>query len=413
MWIRVERATMYTSRPVGSRRTQREVERRRRDVQRRGGVDDLEVQRGRRQDARLLELLGHAALSRSSAKKPATAVSICRPARDPLPAHAHEADEPVALVDRDDRMLPRAAEPVDDHGLDVGLEPLEHGIRGDELLPGAEVELALGGPGRARVHGDDTADGAAAEEEHEPDRDPERRPQLVRELEPLQPGRPRAGRPVRPVAGEERAAGLARADDPPLLDVEHVAVVGRDRHRAQVAALLGRSRGLVGCRPVHHVPIGQAAQLTDRAALDHETATLTLPAILEQRHRRELEVLPDRAAGERQLEAAPAAGAGEQTAVQLGAVERRPAAGAGVPVGEQRSADVRDQERHDADLGLRHLPDPEPRDAGQLHPSRLDARLRGGGGRAGERDRLRPLRLHDALRPRSRRGPARPRRGPP
>ena len=91
----------------------------------------------------------------SAAKNSATASSIALPPEMPSQRDLIMPDELVAAVDRHDRVARRLAQPVDDQRLDLGLELRQHRVRGDELVPGREVQLALGRPRRARVERDD------------------------------------------------------------------------------------------------------------------------------------------------------------------------------------------------------------------------------------------------------------------
>ena len=187
---------------------------------------------------------GHAtaARCRSSSKKAGHDALDHVAAGDPLPARLDRTDQAVALVDRGDRELVRLADPIDDQTLDVLVERLESRVVGAEVLPGRELELAFGGARRARVEADDPLRRARAHEEGEPDRDPQARPQLLGELEALEPEEPAAGRPVGTVPRAHRDAGLAGAENPPLLEVEQVAVILREIGAAEVAALLGGLR---------------------------------------------------------------------------------------------------------------------------------------------------------------------------
>ena len=167
----------------------------------------------------------------------------------------------------------RVAEPVDDQRLGVRLErPRARGFAATSCRPGARSSSHSVVAGRARVERDDAAvrlhARARAEEEGEADRDPEGRPRA-------RPSRSRsssqsvrdAGRPVAALAGEERPAGLAGADDPPVLDVEQVAVIRGDgaeqRSQRSSAARRGRAPASARRRP------RAAAARRIAAALDH------------------------------------------------------------------------------------------------------------------------------------------------
>ena len=126
------------------------------------------------------------------------------------------------------------------------------------------------------------------------------------------------------------------------------------------------------------------------------SATVTQPSLSQQRHRLELEpVVVERAARTRQVEAAPAARAGERAGREHGAVEAPAAARAGVAIGEQRALDVGHDERRAGHLGHHHLLRSELADAVQVEPGRRGRRH--AIARQRERDAERLLRLNDAL----------------
>ena len=87
------------------------------------------------------------------AKNPATRLVDRRAAGDALPALLDQPDEPVALVDRHDRVAARVAEAVDDQRLRVGLEALEHRVARDERVPGGRASART----RSRRPGSGTA----------------------------------------------------------------------------------------------------------------------------------------------------------------------------------------------------------------------------------------------------------------
>src|SRR5207244_6576990 len=91
-------------------------------------------------------------------------------AGEAAPAHAHQAYQPVALVDGNDEVLARVADPVDQQRLHVGLELGQDRVGSLQLAPGVEAELGLGGAGRARVEGHHAARRRAVREEGEADR---------------------------------------------------------------------------------------------------------------------------------------------------------------------------------------------------------------------------------------------------
>src|SRR6266566_676100 len=72
------------------------------------------------------------------------------------PAHADDADEPEALVDRRDEVVvrpsrARAANAVDQEGLDVGLELAQDRVGRLQRLPALQRQQRLGRAGGARV----------------------------------------------------------------------------------------------------------------------------------------------------------------------------------------------------------------------------------------------------------------------
>ena len=227
--------------PAGLADVDVEVERRRRGVAVAGRGDHGELRVGRRGTGAVGGQLGaHAgsAPARSSSKKPDTAFSTSGPPEMPAPVGLDQPHERVAAIDRRDREGGRVREPVDDQRLGVGLEVLQHRVEPDQPAPRGEVQLALGRPGRARVHRHHAVGRAAAQEEGQADRQLEAGPELVGQVEALQPQRAHAHRAVRGVARAQRPAALARAHDLPLVEVEHVAVVVGHAEAAQVAVLV-------------------------------------------------------------------------------------------------------------------------------------------------------------------------------
>ena len=81
----------------------------------------------------------------------------------------------------------------------------------DELVPALQVQLGLGRAGRARVQRHDRVRARRAQEERQPDRQLERRPQLVGEDEVVEPQRARADRAVvRPARASSRCTARRR-----------------------------------------------------------------------------------------------------------------------------------------------------------------------------------------------------------
>src|SRR5204862_5945434 len=108
------------------------------------------------------------------------------PAPEPLPVRPDHADELVAAVDGDDPALAPASGPVDEQRLDVRLELAEHRVSLDEIRPRVQVELGLGRPRGRGIERDDLARRRAVEEEGELDRNVERAPECVVELEAVE-----------------------------------------------------------------------------------------------------------------------------------------------------------------------------------------------------------------------------------
>src|SRR5262249_28132199 len=111
------------------------------------------------------------------------------------------------------------------------------------------------------------------EEEGKADRDLERRPDVVGELEAVEAHRARPGRPQVALAGAHGDARLARAQDPPLADVEQVAMILGHRGATDVAAraLVARWRRR---RRLRHPPQARD-ELGVRGTLRHASATFT------------------------------------------------------------------------------------------------------------------------------------------
>ena len=197
-------------------------------------------------------------------------------------------------------------------------------------------------------------------EEREPDRDLERRPLLVGQREVVEPDRAVADGAELGLARAHRPAGLADAQDPPLVEMQQVAVRGGERERAQLALLVGsrpparrRGRGRrlrqEAAEARHQVRPATGRQTAVLLPVRRHAATATLHSaavLAQQRHRLELEpVLAHAAARQRQLEAARARRAVQRAAAEVAVVERRAAARAAVAVGEQVAGDVGDHER--------------------------------------------------------------------
>ena len=85
---------------------------------------------------------------------------------------------------------------------------------------------------------------AASHEEGEPDRHLETRPELVRQLEVVQPQDPGARGAKLRVRRALRPARRAHTEDPAIAEMEQVLVFGRNLHAAEVAVLLGAGRAV-------------------------------------------------------------------------------------------------------------------------------------------------------------------------
>ena len=111
------------------------------------------------------------------------------PAAQPPPPCPNEARQAVAVLDRHDEVLPRAARAVDEERLHVGLQGVEDRVVADEVLPGLELEQRLRGAHRTGVVGLHPLGLARPEEERHLHRDPKARPGRVvhHEVLELQP----------------------------------------------------------------------------------------------------------------------------------------------------------------------------------------------------------------------------------
>ena len=128
------------------------------------------------------------------------------------------------------------------------------------------------------------------------------------------------------IARVQRPARLARADDPPLDEVQHVAVIVGQRRVAQVAALLVPARRAVAARcapdPAWASDRIRADVSARRRGRDHRVELALIDrhpdaARLEQRHGRQLERLAaGGAARPRQVELALAARAAQHAAAR-------------------------------------------------------------------------------------------------
>ena len=208
------------------------------------------------------------------------------------------------------------------------------------------MELALGGAGRARVQGHDLPASPAAEGRtrgrsgsanaaHSSSSSVE----VVEAAAARMPVGRSPGSPARIAQ-----ARLADAEDPPLVGLEHVAVVVRQRRPAEVAALRLRGDGRGRPTAVRQAPQprdGLGARGAGRGGARHRaSATSTLRASRrEQRHR--LERAPTRRPWRARRPAGRTSGRSPGSAGRspssAAAAERPEAARAGVAVGEQRA----------------------------------------------------------------------------
>ena len=120
-------------------------------------------------------------------------------------------------------------------------------------------------------------------------------------------------------------------------------VLGHPRAAEVAARAGGRGRRRGRRLPARHAPqarddLGVQGAAGGRSAHGRQRHLHLRPARAEQRHRLELGLLrAQRAPGARQVEAAPAARAGEDLAAQRRVAEAGAAAGAGAAVGQQRA----------------------------------------------------------------------------
>src|ERR1700722_2771391 len=75
-----------------------------------------------------------------------------RPAGKPMPVHADEPYQPIALIHRDNVVLRRGAYAVDQKGFNVRFHGFERGMRSGDLLPRFKSEQRFDGPCRAGIH---------------------------------------------------------------------------------------------------------------------------------------------------------------------------------------------------------------------------------------------------------------------
>src|SRR3954454_17664942 len=181
------------------------------------------------------------ALPLEAVEEPCERLPDLAAAGEPLPGGADHGNEPIALVDGDDEVLPRAARSVDQQRLDVGLHVAQYGIGLLEGIPGLESEQRLGRSQGARIEREDAFRTRAVEEERHVDRDPKLLPGGGVELERLQAIGPVGDQLVVPAARrpvvEEHAAGAAGTAHVLRLEVEQVAMLGGQRRAAELAAL--------------------------------------------------------------------------------------------------------------------------------------------------------------------------------
>src|SRR4051794_40442370 len=171
-------------------------------------------------------------------------------AGEAAPARADQPDERVAVVDRDEEVLPGAARAIDQQRLDVRHERVQHGVARLELLPRLEGQQRLRRAHRTRVEGADAVRRGVVEEERHVDGQPQLLPQQVVEREAVEPQPALRHQPVVPGAGrlavEQQRARPAGAAQLAVAQVEQVPVLGRDRRTAEVAVLelgVGRRGG--------------------------------------------------------------------------------------------------------------------------------------------------------------------------
>src|SRR5215210_2129312 len=158
------------------------------------------------------------------------------------PVHSDEPHEAVALVDRDQEVLPRPSYPVHEKGLHVPLHASQHRVVPLQLLPGAEFQERFRRTHRAWIERRDPLGGCAVEEERHVHRYPQALPLRVAHLEVFEEQAAVGYDPVAAFARrfpiEEDGARPAGAHDLPRGDVQEMPVFGRYRLAAQLAALL-------------------------------------------------------------------------------------------------------------------------------------------------------------------------------
>ena len=147
--------------------------------------------------------------------------------------------------------------------------------------PGIEGELALRGPGRAGVAGDDPVLRGVVQEERDADGDGERVPLRVgdgeRRVDEVPVGHAAVAAAARAGVVEQEPARPAGADHPPLRHLHEVRVLRRHRRGAQLALLLRGLRGLpeeaAESRGHLRIPICSSAR-TRRFGVEHDPGDL-------------------------------------------------------------------------------------------------------------------------------------------
>ena len=149
---------------------------------------------------------GHAAPARAARRRTRPPRSPALDPRDPLPAGLNDAHQPVAVVDRRDRVLVGAVHAVHHQDLGVRLEPLEVSFSapaGPRRPGSSSLSVAPAGLGYIAM----TPSGPL-EEEREADRHPEARPPLVGQRKPVSP--PDPGPRGRNSASPDRSSSTPR-----------------------------------------------------------------------------------------------------------------------------------------------------------------------------------------------------------
>src|SRR3954447_10318983 len=108
------------------------------------------------------------------------------PPAQALPVGADETHQPVALVDGDQEVFPRAAQPVDQQCLDVRLHPPQDWVALLDVLPGLEHEERFGWAHGTWIERHHAPGSRVVREESHVDGNPQALPLRIRQVEALQ-----------------------------------------------------------------------------------------------------------------------------------------------------------------------------------------------------------------------------------